>query len=605
MTTTGHEIGRVASVGTCLALLALAVPARSDPPLWNGYAGDAQHTALSRVASQPLAGVIWQTPVDLDPVLSGGTLYAHYGSALVTAAGTVLVPVKTTSAGAFRVEAHAGANGALRWEIDTDYVLPTSGWVPVFGPALTPVSRLVMPAAGGTLLAADGVDGTSAPATTRVAFYGEPAYDSNPSAFADVKICTPVTSDPAGDVYFGYQATGSNPLGITSGLARVAPDGSGRFVTALAATGGAATQIPINCAPALSRDGQTVYVAMAGTNSYLVALDAATLATREQVELIDPVSGHGASTPSVSSAAPMVGPDDRVYFGVFENPYLNDCGWLLQFDAQLAPAGVPGGFGWDATPSVVPASMVPSYGGGSSYLLMCKYNHYAGAGPGGNGINQLAILDPNDSRFDPNTGATIMKEVLTIAGVTPDSDYIATYPGAVREWCINSAVVDTATHSVLANSEDGRLYRWDTFSNSFTEIVTLTAGLGEAYTPTLVAADGRTYAINDATLFAVGTPTLAVGGSLAGEALAAPWPNPARGETRFAFTLSSASTVRLEVIDLAGRRVATLLSGALPAGQHEARWNGGGVRGAAPAGVYFARLEAGSLALTRRFVRVR
>jgi hypothetical protein len=97
-----------------------------------------------------------------------------------------------------------------------------------------------------------------------------------------------------------------------------------------------------------------------------------------------------------------------------------------------------------------------------------------------------------------------MKEVLTIAGVTPDPDFGG---NAVREWCINTAVVDPATGSVLVNSEDGKLYRWDLRTNSFTQQVTLTAGIGEAYTPTIVGADGKVYAINNATLFAVGKST--------------------------------------------------------------------------------------------------
>ena len=40
--------------------------------------------------------------------------------------------------------------------------------------------------------------------------------------------------------------------------------------------------------------------------------------------------------------------------------------------------------------------------------------------------------------------------------------------------------------------------------NTFTQVVTLTAGLGEAYTPTIIGADGTVYAINNATMFAVG-----------------------------------------------------------------------------------------------------
>jgi hypothetical protein len=59
-------------------------------------------------------------------------------------------------------------------------------------------------------------------------------------------------------------------------------------------------------------------------------------------------------------------------------------------------------------------------------------------------------------------------------------------------------------HSVLANSEDGKLYRWDLTTNCFTQVQTLTAGLGEAYTPTVIGPDGTVYAINDSKLFAVG-----------------------------------------------------------------------------------------------------
>ena len=93
-------------------------------------------------------------------------------------------------------------------------------------------------------------------------------------------------------------------------------------------------------------------------------------------------------------------------------------------------------------------------------------------------MNKVAILDPNDTQVDPRTGATVMKEVLTIAGATPDPEYIATHPNAVREWCINTAAVDPVTNSVLVNSEDGKLYRWDLTTNTFTEVVTLTAGSG-------------------------------------------------------------------------------------------------------------------------------
>jgi hypothetical protein len=141
--------------------------------------------------------------------------------------------------------------------------------------------------------------------------------------------------------------------------------------------------------------------------------------------------------------------------------------------------------------------MVASYTGTSSYLLMTKYNNYVGVGSG-NGQNKIAILDPNATETDPITGITVMKEVLTILGPTPNP------PEGVKEWCINSAAVDIPGKSILANSEDGNLYRWDLTTNTLSQVVALTAGIGEAYTPTVIGVDGTVYAINDAILFAVG-----------------------------------------------------------------------------------------------------
>jgi hypothetical protein len=113
------------------------------------------------------------------------------------------------------------------------------------------------------------------------------------------------------------------------------------------------------------------------------------------------------------------------------------------------------------------------------------------------------VLDPHDSMTDPVSGGPVMREVLTVAGPTPDDDF-PSFPDAVREWCINTAVVDPLTGSVLANNEDGMLYRWDLSSGLLTESIVLTPGLGEAYTPTTIGPDGTIYAINNATLFAVG-----------------------------------------------------------------------------------------------------
>jgi hypothetical protein len=466
-------------------------------PTWMTYAHDPQHTGLSTVTSQTLSTVHWQTPVDLNPQYSGGDLFIHYGSPTVTQANTVIVPVKTGRTGGFEVEARNGSDGALKWTLTTDYLLPPHGWTPSFSPALTATNRLYFPGVGGSVYYRDSPDAPSGP-TGQIAFYG--TYD--PRNNDRVFINTPITSDAAGNIYFGFQVTNDTAQNLQSGIARISAGGVGTWVSARDLVGQSGAKVATNSAPALSNDGRTLYAAINGiTTPELVAVDSTILALRHQAALHDPRSGRDSRVDDDGTASPTVGPDGDVYFGVLEVPFASSKGWLTHFTGDLSGSFAPGAFGWDNTATVVPRSMVPSYTGPSSYLLFSKYNNYAGRG--GDGVNKIAILDPNQTQIDTRTGATVMKEILTIAGVTPDPEFIQTHPNAVREWCINTAAVDPVTRSILANSEDGRLYRWDLTTNTFTESVTLTMATGEAYTPTVIGPDGTVYAINNAILFAV------------------------------------------------------------------------------------------------------
>jgi hypothetical protein len=502
---------------------------------WAGYAHDAQHTAVSATAAQGLNGIHWSTPVDLNPPATSGDLYIHYGSAAVTAANTVLVPVKTGATDGFEVQAFSGSSGALLYTLQTDYALPPHDWTPPYGLALSVrlagalperdpalrsrspvpgpklIERLYYPGAGGTVYYRDQVDFPTGP-SGQIAFFGNQLYAANQVVLNnEVQISTPLTADTLGNVFFGFIAQGSNPANLVSGIARISRDGTGSWMSAQAFSGGdrAIAQVAANCAPALSNDQKTIYFAVStggesGTG-YLASADSATLAPKAVIALTDPRGGL-ATVSSDSSASPAVGPDGDVYFGVLETPCCdshNDRGWLLHFDAALTRIKTPGSFGWDDTASIVAANLVPSYTGSSAYLVLTKYNNYAGTGSG-NGVNQLAVLDPNGEQRDEYsaTAVTVMKEVLTIAGVTPDPQ--SGFPNAVREWCINTAAIDPFSRSAMVNSEDGVLYRWDFTTNTFTQRVRLTSGRGEAYTPTVIAADGTVFAINDAILFAVG-----------------------------------------------------------------------------------------------------
>lgn len=83
-------------------------------------------------------------------------------------------------------------------------------------------------------------------------------------------------------------------------------------------------------------------------------------------------------------------------------------------------------------------------------------------------------------------------------------------------------------------------------------------------------------------------------------------PNPFNPSTTIRLALPESGSARLEVFDLAGRRVRTLLNGHLDAGPHAVVWDGRDDRGqAAGAGIYLARLEAGGLWRTTRMTLVK
>jgi len=81
-------------------------------------------------------------------------------------------------------------------------------------------------------------------------------------------------------------------------------------------------------------------------------------------------------------------------------------------------------------------------------------------------------------------------------------------------------------------------------------------------------------------------------------------PHPVRTATTLGFALPAQSPVRLEIYDVLGRRVATLVDGTRPAGFHTVQW-APGREGALASGMYFARFEAEGVRDIQRLVLVR
>jgi hypothetical protein len=79
------------------------------------------------------------------------------------------------------------------------------------------------------------------------------------------------------------------------------------------------------------------------------------------------------------------------------------------------------------------------------------------------------------------------------------------------------------------------------------------------------------------------------------------YPNPFNPGTTIRYNLPAPEFVRLSVFDLQGRLIHTLVESKMPAGRHEAQWDGRDAAGrAVPSGVYLLKIEAGSFIQQRR-----
>ena len=84
------------------------------------------------------------------------------------------------------------------------------------------------------------------------------------------------------------------------------------------------------------------------------------------------------------------------------------------------------------------------------------------------------------------------------------------------------------------------------------------------------------------------------------------YPNPFNPTTTINFDLPIATKVVIRIYDVTGREIAILANRHMDAGQHSVVWNGENKRGRAVAsGVYFCRLQAGSLTQTKKMVMLR
>jgi hypothetical protein len=76
------------------------------------------------------------------------------------------------------------------------------------------------------------------------------------------------------------------------------------------------------------------------------------------------------------------------------------------------------------------------------------------------------------------------------------------------------------------------------------------------------------------------------------------YPNPFNPATQIEYTVPLSGRVSLKVYNALGQEVATLFDGAQRAGKYTVTFDGTGVAG----GIYFYRLQADGVSITKKFV---
>jgi hypothetical protein len=84
------------------------------------------------------------------------------------------------------------------------------------------------------------------------------------------------------------------------------------------------------------------------------------------------------------------------------------------------------------------------------------------------------------------------------------------------------------------------------------------------------------------------------------------FPNPFNPSTEICFSLPQAEHVRLDVFNILGERIATLVDEVIQAGRHTVTWDGTNDYGTPVAsGVYFYRIQAGDYAASRKMIMMK
>jgi hypothetical protein len=205
--------------------------------------------------------------------------------------------------------------------------------------------------------------------------------------------------------------------------------------------------------------------------------------------------------------------------------------------------------------------------------------------------NGNSATDLSDASFQILNGATATLLSTFVANSTPkgiELRWQLANPGSFSSISVERATSDAGPWDVLdltpAQDADG-----------FT-VVDQAVVDGQSYMYRLQGVNAR------GALTTLGQITGTAGQPITEFAISRIAPNPSRGQTTVEFTVPRSANVKVAVLDVQGREVVTLANGQHAPGRYQLNWSGDAHGSRAASGLYFVRMQAPGVQLTRRVI---
>jgi cyclophilin family peptidyl-prolyl cis-trans isomerase len=182
------------------------------------------------------------------------------------------------------------------------------------------------------------------------------------------------------------------------------------------------------------------------------------------------------------------------------------------------------------------------------------------------GIDVPILISPPDSAQNVLTNPTF--EWSTVTGAVSYTLQVSAFSSFII-LIVNQSEITSTSYQVNGLEENKKLY-WrvrgatETYQGMFSEVFSFTTG-----SATTINEENNLFKYN----------------------LEQSYPNPFNPSTKIKYSIQELSIVKLNVYDVLGNEVTTLVNGQKPAGSYEVKWDASGF----PSGIYFYKLQAGSI----------